>query len=208
MHFGKRKKYFIRKDFQSRFILRFVAAATVWGVTTVLLFVYLAGKKLDDLRYSSHIDIQTTSELLLPITVGVHAVSLLIFAVILTYMIHALWPKLSQPLMVIKKSLVMIADGDLTGKVILRKKDEFRYLAGELNEMRKGIRERMVMIKDGQQEVSAAANELGRSILEGNPSLPAVASLQSAVGRMREALQAFHVEADVASVATDKRSVS
>lgn len=208
MHFGKRRQYLIRKDFQFRFILRFVAAATVWGVTSVLLFVYLAWKKLDALRYSSHIDIQTTSELLIPVTLGVHAVSLLIFAGILTCTIHALWQKLSQPLTVIKNGIVRIADGDLTVDVVLRKSDEFRDLAGELDEMRQGMRERMTGVKDGQRELSAAAAELERSIREGKPSLSAAAALQSAVVRMEEKLHAFHFASAAASAATARPPVS
>jgi methyl-accepting chemotaxis protein len=201
MYSGKRKRYFIRKDFQSRFILRFVAATAVWGVTTVLLFVFLAGRKLDDLRYSSHIDLQTTSELLLPITAGVHAASLLIFAGILTYTIHTLWHKLSGPLTGLKKSLVRIADGDLTGRVVLRKEDEFQYLARDLEVMRSGLREKIVGLKERQRELSAAAAELAASI-PGGDRLPArVAALQSAVDRMQEELHAFHGESDASPAA-------
>jgi hypothetical protein len=83
MRFKIRKIYFIKKDFQTRFILRFVALATVWAAVTVMLFTYLAEKKLERLRFSSHFDITTTSELLLPITVGAHVVSLLMFACLL-----------------------------------------------------------------------------------------------------------------------------
>jgi methyl-accepting chemotaxis protein len=201
MHFGTRKRYFIRRDFQSRFILRFVTAATVWGVTTVLLFVYLAGKKLDDLRYSSHIDIQTTSELLLPITVGVHAVSLLLFAGILAYTVHSLWQRLLKPLSALKGSIATIADGDLTGKVILRKEDEFQYVAEDLDEMRRGLQEKFARLKERQQELSAKAREFSTSTLEREQSPAHAASLQSAVERMREDLRAFHWEADASSLA-------
>ncbi len=83
-----RKIYFINKDFQSRFILRFVAVATIWASAAIMLFVYLAGKRLDAIRYSSHLDITTIRELLLPVTVGVHAISFLVFAGILAYTVQ------------------------------------------------------------------------------------------------------------------------
>lgn len=188
----KRKIYFIQKELQSRFILRFVALATLWAVTTVMLFAYIAGKKLDELRYSSHIDLQTTSELLLPIAVMTHVLSLLIFAGLLAYTIHSLWQNLSAPLAAIKRNIERIAKGDLAGSVVLRKKDEFQDLAAEMDLMRRGLQEKIARIKEQQRDLSAAADGLSVSILQKDTSLPHAASLQSAVVQMKETVQAFH----------------
>jgi methyl-accepting chemotaxis protein len=188
---SKRKIYFIKKDFQSRFILRFAAVATVWSAASVLLFFYLANKKLEEIRYSSHIDIATTSELLLPVTIGSLAVSLLIFAGILGYAIHTLLHKLSGPLGQLRRDIARIEGGDLTSDIILREKDEFQDLAADLEEMRKELRARIARIKEQQAALSAAAAELGRSVQEGNASPQQAVSLESAVARMKEGVHAF-----------------
>jgi len=188
---SKRKIYFIKKDFQSRFILRFVAVSTVWPAASVLLFFYLTNKKLEIIRYSSHIDIKTTSELLMPVTIGALAVSLLIFAGILGYAIHTLVHRLSGPLGQIGRDLSRMAGGDLTSDIILREKDEFQDLAADLEEMRKELRARIARIKEQQAALSAAAAELGRSVREGNTSPQHVAFLESAVARMKEGVHAF-----------------
>ncbi len=192
MLFDNRKIYFINKDFQSRFILRFVAVATTWAAATIMLFIYLAGKRLDAIRYSSHIDIKTMSELLLPVTVGVHVISLLAFAGILATTISSLWKRLSPPLYSIKKDIVRIAGGDLASEVSLSKDEEFQQLATDLDAMRRGIREKIVRLKEQQAILSSAADELVGSTLGGNPSLPSAASLQAAVERMKGAVQVFH----------------
>src|SRR5208337_4150812 len=124
-----RRNYFINKDFQSRFIMRFVVLTAIWTAVTVMLFIYVAQKKLEDLRYSSHFDIETTNELLFPITVGVQVATLVVFAGILAYSINSLLKRLSPPLFAIKRSLAGIAGGDLVNKVVLRKTDEFQDLA-------------------------------------------------------------------------------
>ncbi|MGC1455705.1 MAG: hypothetical protein WA946_11015 [Nitrospirota bacterium] len=186
-----RKKYFINKDFQSRFILRFVAVAIIWAAATIMLFSYLAGKRLDAIRYSSYIDIKTTSELLLPVTIGVHAISLLVFAGILAATINSLWKRLSPPLYSIKKDIMRIGGGDLASEVSLSKDEEFQYLAEDLDGMRKGIREKFLRLKEQQAVLSAAADELVRSTLVEKPSLPSVTSLQAAVERMTADIQAF-----------------
>ncbi len=187
-----RKKYFIDKDFQSRFILRFVAVAAIWAAATIMLFSYLAGKRLDAIRYSSYIDIKTTSELLLPVTVGVHVISLLVFAAILATTINSLWKRLSPPLYSIKKDIMRIGGGDLASEVSLSKEEEFQLLAEELDGMRRGIREKIVRLKEQQAVLSAAADELVRSTLGEKPSLPSATSLRAAVERMKADLQAFH----------------
>jgi len=192
MIFTNRKIYYIKKDFQARFILRFVVVATIWAAATVMLFAYLAERRLEEIRYSTHISVKTTSELLLPSTVGAHVVSLLIFAGILGYTIHSLWKRLSVPLFTIKKDISRIAAGDLASEVVLRESDEFQDLAVELNEMRNGIRDKIIRIKESQLGVSAAAAELSRSILREKPSTSHAASLQSAVERMKEDVNAFH----------------
>ena len=187
----RRKIYFINKDFQSRFILRFVAVATVWSAASVLLFFYLANKKLEEIRYSSYIDMTTTSELLMPVTIGALAVSLLMFAGILGYAIHTLLHKLSGPLGQIRRDILRIAAGDLTSDIILREKDEFQDLAADLEGMRTELRERIVRIKEQQSMLSAAAADLNKSVQEGNASLQHVASLEAAVVRMKEGVRAF-----------------
>jgi methyl-accepting chemotaxis protein len=192
MVFDNRKIYFIKKDFQTRFILRFVAIATAWAAVTVMLFAYLAEKKLERLRFSSHINITTTSELLMPITLGAHVVSLLIFAGILAYTIHALWKRLSPPLYDIKKDIARIAGGELASEVTLRENDEFQDLAADLDMMRRELREKIIRINEQQRVLSNAVAELSGSIIKGNPSLADAASLRSAVARMKEDLQAFH----------------
>jgi len=191
MLFNYRKIYFIKKDFQSRFILRFVAIASVWAAATVVLFGYLAEKRLEEIRYSTHITIKTTSELLMPSTISAHVVSLLIFAGILAYTMRSLWQSLSVPLFTIKKDIERIAGGDLTSEVALREHDEFQDLAVDLDTMRSKLRERIVSIKEQQRSVSAAAAEINKSIFKGTPSLAHAASLQSAVEQMKGDVHAF-----------------
>lgn len=191
----KRKIYLIQKDFQMRFILTFVAGATVWGAATVGLFIYLAEKRLQRMRFSSHINVSTTSELLLPTTIGVQVICLLIFAGILAYTVRSLWKRFSPPLAAIKKELAKIADGELTSEIFPREYADFQGMAGSFEGMRKGLRNKIVRIKESQQALGVSAAELSGSIINGDASSAHVASLQSAVERMKEHLQAFHYQA-------------
>lgn len=187
-----RRIYFINKKLQTRFILNFVLIVICWAIATVGIYMFLVGRKLDSIRYSSHVDIKTTGEMLLPITLGTHLFSLLVFAAILAFAIQAVWKKLSPPLFSIKKDLSRIASGDLTSEVSLCKGEEFQELASELEQMREGIRENIVRIKEQQQELSAAASEVEKGISSGSISITQISALQSAAARMRESVRKFH----------------
>jgi len=187
-----RRIFFIKKRMQTRFILTFVLIVICWSVATVGLYTFLVEKKLDKIRYSSHVDIKTTGELLLPITLGTHLSSLIVFAVILAFAMKVVWKILSPPLYSIKIDLAQIAAGDLTHQVSLCKGEEFQDLASQLEQMRQGLRENIVQIKDQQLALSAAAAEIENSISAGNLSMTHAASLQSAATRMRESVQTFH----------------
>jgi methyl-accepting chemotaxis protein len=186
-----RRIYFIDKKLQSRFILNFVVIVICWAVATVGIYAYLVANKLDSIRYSSHVDIKTAGEVLLPITLGTHLISLLVFAAILAVAMQTVWKKLSPPLFSIKKDLARIAGGDLTSEVSLCKGEEFQDLAGELEKMRRALRENIARIQDQQPALSAAAAEIDMSATSGNLSMAHVVALQSAAARMKEAVRIF-----------------
>jgi hypothetical protein len=105
---SNRKIYLVKKDFQSRFILRFVITTTVWAAVTVSLFTLMARKRLEEFLYSPHINIKTTSELLMPSAVHAHIISLLFFIALLAYAIRSLWKRLAGPLYSLKNDITRI----------------------------------------------------------------------------------------------------
>lgn len=187
-----RRVYFINKNLQTRFILNFVLIVICWAVATIGIYTFLVAKKLDAIRYSSHVDIKTAGELLLPITLGTHLISILLFAAILAYTMRSIWKKLSPPLYSIKKDLTRIASGDLTSEISLCKGEEFQELAGELEQMRSKLRENIMIIKDRQRALAAAATSVSNIINAGNISVNHAVSLHSEVERLKESIQVFH----------------
>jgi methyl-accepting chemotaxis protein len=191
MSFIFRRIYFIKKDFQTRFILRFVISATAWAVLTVFLFVVMADKRLEEIRYSTHIMVKTTSDILLPSALTVQAITLLVFAIMLIYAIQSLWTNLASPLYSLKKDIWRIADGDLASPVSLREEDEFHDLAMDFDKMRSDLRHRWARIKERQDVLANVTADLSKSIAKGTPSVADAARLRETVERMKEEINAF-----------------
>lgn len=186
-----RRVYFIKKDFQARFIVRFVLSTTIWAVATVSLFTFIAERRLDDVLYSPHINIQSSIELLMPSVFLAHVISVLLFTAILVYAISALWRRLSRPLYSLKKDVARIAAGDLVGGVSLGEEEEFQDLAIDLDEMRTGLRQKFIRLKDGKDALTEAALELERAVWKGGPSVNHAAAMKKAVDRLKGELDGF-----------------
>ena len=186
-----RKIYFIKKDFQFRFILRFVITTTVWGAATVSLFTVMAGKRLEEFLYSPHINIKTTAELLMPSAIHAHIISLLFFTALLAYAIRALWKKLGGPLYSLKKDITRMTSGDLVSGVALRGDEEFQDLASDLDRMRGELRDRFVRLKEREDALSAAVSTLDRAVLKGSPSADHLSAVREATAKMKQELKGF-----------------
>lgn len=186
-----RRIYFIKKDFQLRFILSFVAIVTIWAASTVIIYTYLAEKRLDSVRYSSHIDIATMNGLLLPVTLGTHTVSFLVFALILYFAINRIWKKLSPTLHTLKKEIMRISTGDLTSEISLTKYEEFQDLALELDHMRLELKNKIQNIKQQQQIVATAAAGIDKTIHGGGEPTAHAVTLQTALDRIKAEIEQF-----------------
>jgi methyl-accepting chemotaxis protein len=188
---SNRKIYLVKKDFQSRFILRFVITTTVWAAVTVSLFTLMAGKRLEEFLYSPHINIKTTAELLMPSAVHAHIISLLFFVALLVYAIRSLWKKLAGPLYSLKKDITRITLGDLVSGVALRGDEEFQDLASDLDRMRGELRDKFVRLKEREEELSVAVSTLDRAALKGAASSDHVSVIREATAKMKEELKGF-----------------
>ncbi|HAS55402.1 MAG: hypothetical protein A2X56_06010 [Nitrospirae bacterium GWC2_57_13] len=186
-----RRVYFINKDFQSRFILRFVLTTSFWALAAVALFTVIAGRRLQDVLYSPHISIQSSVELLMPSALQAHLLSFVLFGAVLFLALRALWKRLSLPLYSLKKDIARIAAGDLVSGVSLREGEEFQDLAFELDGMRNGLRSRFSLLKERRTALSEAVRELERAVWKGTPSLAQAAAVKKAAEQLRGGLDGF-----------------
>ncbi|HTF99844.1 MAG TPA: HAMP domain-containing protein [Nitrospirota bacterium] len=185
-----RRTYFIKKDFQLRFILRFVLVTTVWAGATVLLFELLALKRMEQAHLSPAVN-AASADLLLPVTFAAHLFSLAVFASILAYTVRSLWRRLAEPLAKIKSELARIAAGELARPVTLRKSDEFQDLASDVDSMRRALRDKVVLLKQGGLALAVASSQLNRALDE-NKAAPAHAeALRALVEKMKKDVRAF-----------------
>ncbi len=150
----RRRKYVINSGLQMRFSFLFIIVALLGNVLAVGLFNILSLKKLEAARWSTHLSVESTGELLYPVflyvNIGAFLFITLLFIIIGAWMLR----KTTGPLIRMSKDINRIAEGDLSSQIVLRQKDEFKDVADELNIMTEKLRERFINIKDKYESIT------------------------------------------------------
>jgi methyl-accepting chemotaxis protein len=150
--------------------LGFVAVALTGSAVATALFNLFALRRLEELRWSASVPVQSTGEVLKPLFIYVNLFNLLFVAVLLVITGALMLRKVNGPLYRIAEDLKMIGEGNLSSAIILRKRDEFRDVAVALNEMLERLRVRFSELREGYEEISQQLLELEMAQARGIPT--------------------------------------
>jgi len=156
----RRRKYLINSGLQVRFSFLFIVVALLGNLLAVAAFNMSSLKKLEAARWSTHLDVQSTGELLYPVFLYVNLGSF--FFISLFFIIIGIWmlKKTTGPLIRMSNDIRDVTAGDLSLKIVLRQKDEFKDVADELNEMTDQLRGRFINIRDRYASISQSVKML------------------------------------------------
>jgi methyl-accepting chemotaxis protein len=139
----------VKKEFQMWLLARIVAVVAVSSFVAVLILYYYSSQEISSSFYTAHIQIRRVSDLLIPVMTAGAFVSLLSGIALALFLPQ----KLAGPIYRVQKSLEVIAEGNLTEHVVLRKNDALMDLADSVNETTAGLRTKIQNIKEIQQEL-------------------------------------------------------
>lgn len=149
----------------------FVVVALAGSAVATALFNLCALRRLEVLRWSAFVPVQSTGEVLKPLFIHVNLFSLLFVAVLLVITGALMMRKVNGPLYRIAEDLKMIGEGNLASNIILRKRDEFRDVAAALNEMLERLRVRFSELRERYEEISQQLLELEMAQARGIPTV-------------------------------------
>ncbi len=153
----RRKKYFIKREFQFKFILKF-CAVILGGVaiSTALLFFFSQGTLTSSFSHSRLV-IRSTGSAMLPAIIYTNLIVLgliCLAAILVTLLVSH---KIAGPLFRFEKELLAIGSGNLQTKMALRKEDQMKEVAEGLNVMVASLRAKICEIREGIGEVKETA---------------------------------------------------
>ena len=175
----RRKNHFIKRDFQTRFILKFCLLVLVSVVISALLLFFFSQGTLTSSFQQSRLIIENTSLAILPAILYTSLITLAWLSVATIFVTLFISHRIAGPLFRLERELREIGQGDLTKSVVLRRKDQTAELARCINDVAASLREKIVDIrtevertletarkKDAPQEIMEGLEHLQKKIKE------------------------------------------
>lgn len=155
----KRRRFFIKKEYQTYFILKFVLLVLAGGVLSTLLLLFLSHGTLTSTFHNSRLLVQKTALAILPSVILTNLVVLIIVGLATVFVVLYISHKIAGPLFRFEKDLNCIAEGDLRLRIRLREKDQFKDLAESLNRMTRGLNSKLVETEADLQRLYQIAHQ-------------------------------------------------
>ena len=154
----RRRQYFIKRDFQFRFILKFcliVVAGVI--ISTGLLFLFSQGT-LTSSFHQSRVTIKSTALAILPAAIYTNLITLGLITLATIVVTLFISHRIAGPMFRFEKELKAIGEGDLTKDIRLRKEDQITEMAASLNKTVASLHEKVLDIKKGVEQIIESAS--------------------------------------------------
>lgn len=163
---NKRKNYFIDKDFQSRFILKFCLLVVLAAIITTGI-LYLVGKKSTTVAIvDSRVLVRSTADFLLPILIQTVLVVMVILGLATIIVTLLFSHKIAGPLYRFRKAIAEVRLGNLASNFHLRNYDQLKDLSEEVNVMIDKTREQIDLIKSDVAKLKAKKSSISEQDIE------------------------------------------
>jgi methyl-accepting chemotaxis protein len=188
----RRRNYFTKKGFQSRFMLRFIVASVLANALSVTLFIFLAKNKIDSLLFSMRLPQASAGAILSPEAFLASIVAVVCISILFLLAARSMYDKISAPLHQIRTDLHTIGKGDLSCRVSLRDIDEFKDFAGEINTMTGELHSRFSVIHDQVNDLAKSAKAL-KSAHDPGESQAVIGQMKNALSSLEERIRVFKI---------------
>jgi methyl-accepting chemotaxis protein len=159
----RRRHYFIKKDYQSKFILKF--CLLVLGgliLATGLVFVFSYGTVTTHFEHGRLI-VKNTAFAIMPAVILTNSITLIIVVLATIMVVLYISHKIAGPMFRFEKELETLATGDLTSKIFLRKADQFLKMSEHFNMVIAALHGKVTGIQELIEELRDAAEKEGTS---------------------------------------------
>jgi len=144
----QRRNYYIDKNFQTKFILKFCSLVAVGSLLTVALIYWLAQHSTTVGIADGRVAVHTTAEYLLPLLLQTVLLQIVIVSLVAVVMTLLVSHKIAGPLFRFKVMLGILGEGDLLSTMKLREGDQLQQVAVAYNEAVGKINEKIKKLKN------------------------------------------------------------
>jgi len=156
-HEKRRRNYFIDKEFQAKFILKFCALAALGALISAFIVYKMSVSTVTTTFENSRLVMKTTADFILP-AVCLSTFVFIIFVGLATVAITLFTShKIAGPLYRMEKDIEEVSGGNLKKRFNLREHDEIKRLAASLDKMTETLRSDINELKECVTELESSA---------------------------------------------------
>jgi len=145
---NKRRKYYINKEFQSKFIIKFCVlialACLIFGALVYLLSMTSSTTAFEN----SRLVIKSTADYLLPIIVLTAVITTIIISLAVISVTLFLSHKIAGPAYRFERAAQEVTEGNLCFQVKLRSHDQLQFVAESMDAMVKSLNTRISSLRE------------------------------------------------------------
>lgn len=172
----KRRNYFINKEFQGRAIFNYFVLASIGSILFIAVFSFFSSNTLSIVYDNYRLQIGLTPGILFKKILSTQWVFIVLGGGVVALVTLILTHRVAGPFYRFEKSLDNMVKGDISHKIILRKKDEGKDLAEKLNSFSQALGEKLSIIENYNAQIAISSLHLKKILddsgLEGEKISP------------------------------------
>jgi methyl-accepting chemotaxis protein len=163
---NRRRNYFIDKEFQTKFILKFCLLVILSGAITIGILYFIGKKSTTVSIVNSRVIVHSTADFLLPISIQIVLIVMIILGLATIIVTLLFSHKIAGPLYRFKKAIEGVKLGNLSANFNLRDYDQLKDLSNEVNAMINKAREQINLIKADVASFKAKKGNISEQDIE------------------------------------------
>lgn len=146
--FNKRRNYFINKNFQAKFMIKFCVIVIISSVLVIGLLFFLSKGSTTVAIENTEVVVKRTADFILPLVVQTVAFVFLFSAAAVMALTMIVSHKISGPLFRLQREIEAMKDGDFCRNFNIRGDDQLQVFAKSLDEMRNSLSNSWLELKE------------------------------------------------------------
>ncbi|MBC8439154.1 MAG: methyl-accepting chemotaxis protein [Deltaproteobacteria bacterium] len=160
----KRRNYFINKEFQGRYIFKYFLIAAIGSVLFMAVFSFFSSNTLSISYDDYQLQLGVTPLILFKKILSAQWVFIVVGGGVVVIATLFLTHRVAGPVFRFRRSLNEMIDGDLSGRIVLRPKDESKELGEKINEFNLLLSKKLSLIESANLNIEIFVHQLKKNM--------------------------------------------
>lgn len=187
----KRRNYFINKEFQGRYIFNYFLLAAIGSLLFIAIFSFFSSNTLSIVYDNYHLQIGLTPGILFKKILTTQWLFVVFGGGMVAIVTLILTHRVAGPFYRFEKTLDEMLNGDISKKIILRKKDEGKDLAQKINAFNYMLGDKFAIMENFNAQIAVSSLHLKKALDESGLGVERFAPLLNEILDSQKNIQAM-----------------